>query len=135
MSQSAATRGVDHVGLTVQDLSAAVGFFEEALGFEKIGERPSYPAAFVSDGTVMVTLWQQRTDAQGADFDRFHNLGLHHLALRVPTLVDLHALHARLEARADVTVEFAPEFLGDGPATHMMCAGPSGIRLEFITRP
>ncbi len=29
-------------------------------------------------------------------------------------------------------MEFAPEPLGGGPAKHMMCAIPGGIRVEFI---
>lgn len=135
MESQALTQGVDHVGLTVEDLDLALHFFQDALGFRKLGERPSYPAAFVSDGTVMVTLWQRKTDEPGADFDRFHNIGLHHLALRIPTLEELSSLHDRLAARDDVTIEFAPEFMGEGPTTHMMCYGPSGIRLEFVTRP
>lgn len=132
---SAITQGVDHLGLTVTDLDAAVSFFQEALGFEILGGRPSYPAVFVSDGTVMVTLWAVKEPAAEVAFDRYSNLGLHHMALRVATLDDLDALHERLAQRVDVEIEFAPEPLGSGPATHMMCAGPSGIRIEFIARP
>jgi len=132
---STITQGVDHIGLTVVDLDAAAAFFQEALGFEVLGGRPSYPAIFVSDGTVMVTLWAVKEPETEVGFNRFQNVGLHHLALRVATLVELNALHERFMQRTDVEIEFAPEPLGSGPATHMMCAGPSGIRLEFITRP
>ena len=59
MSESIrATQGIHHAGLTVPDLSAAQRFFTEGLGFETVGEVPDYPAAFVSDGAVMITLWQ-----------------------------------------------------------------------------
>ncbi|MEZ4318705.1 MAG: VOC family protein [Myxococcota bacterium] len=34
------TRGVHHVGLNVLDVEAAAAFFEEALGFERVGGRP-----------------------------------------------------------------------------------------------
>jgi len=59
-------------------------------------------------------------------------IGLHHLALRVADADALTALHEDLAARRDVAIEFAPEPLGDGPARHMMCAIPGGIRLELI---
>jgi len=83
----------------------------------------------------MVTLWAVKEPEAEVGFNRFRNVGLHHAAFRVGTLDELEALHERLAKRPDVEIEFAPEPLGSGPATHMMCAGPSGIRLEFITRP
>jgi hypothetical protein len=44
----------------------------------------------------------------------------------------LDALHARLAARKDVEIEFAPEALGSGPTRHMMTRIPGNIRVEFI---
>jgi len=129
---NAITAGVHHVGLTVSDLEAVKLFFIEALGFEQVGERPAYPAAFVSDGSFMITLWQAEDPANATRFDRRRNIGLHHLALRVSGGDSLDALHDRLAARKDVTVEFAPEHLGDTPTRHMMCRIPSDIRVEFI---
>ncbi|MBT8200325.1 MAG: NUDIX domain-containing protein, partial [Acidimicrobiia bacterium] len=52
------TKGVDHVGLSVLDLTTSRSFFEDCLGWTLIGERSEYPAAYLSDGTAMVTLWQ-----------------------------------------------------------------------------
>ena len=123
------TDGAHHIGLTVRDVQIASAFFVEALGFEVVGGRPAYPAVFVSDGALMVTLWQASTPVVA--FDRRHGLGLHHLALRASG--DLDALHDRLAERADVTVEFSPEPLGTGGARHFMIAGPSGIRLELVS--
>lgn len=127
------TAGVHHVGLTVPDLDAARTFFTEALGFEPVGGKADYPAAFVSDGAVMITLWQAEDPANAAPFDRRRNVGLHHLALRVPDTDALDALHSTLAARRDVSMEFAPEQLGDTPLRHMMCCIPGNIRVEFIT--
>lgn len=126
---SAQTQGIHHAGLTVPSLSAARGFFLEALGFDQVGEIPDYPACFLSDGHIMITLWQAADPASAAPFDRHRNLGLHHLAL---VASDLDALHASLKQRVDVEIEFAPEPLGQGPTRHMMCAIPGGIRVEFI---
>jgi catechol 2,3-dioxygenase-like lactoylglutathione lyase family enzyme len=126
------TRGVHHLGLTVPDLDAARGFFMDTLGFDQVGERPDYPAVFVSDGSVMITLWQAVDPACAVSFDRRNNIGLHHLALRVDSQQALDALHVRLRETAGVSIEFAPEPLRGGPVRHMMCAIPGGVRVEFI---
>jgi catechol 2,3-dioxygenase-like lactoylglutathione lyase family enzyme len=133
MSHSnAVTRGVHHLGLTVADLAATRSFFIDALGFEQVGERPDYPAVFVSDGTVMTTLWQAVEPASAVAFDRKNVIGLHHLALLMPDQQSLDDLHERLAAIDSVDIEFAPEALRDGPVRHMMCAIPGGVRVEFI---
>ena len=125
------TAGAHHVGLTVPELEVAVRFFEEGLGFEKVGEVADYPAAFLSDGSVMITLWQAEEGSDAVPFDRRRNVGLHHLAITVAEN-RLEALHKRLGARKDVDVVFAPEPLGGGPTLHMMTRIPGGIRVEFI---
>ena len=50
-----ATRGLDHVGLSVRHLESSRHFFCNCLGWQVVGERPEYPAAFVSDGELIVT--------------------------------------------------------------------------------
>lgn len=126
------TQGIHHAGLTVPDLTATRAFFEGALGFELVGEVPDYPASFLSDGSVMITLWQAEDPASATPFDRRRNVGLHHFALKVADPAALTKLHSELAVRDDVAVEFAPEPLGGGPTQHMMCAIPGGIRLELI---
>ncbi len=126
------TRGAHHVGLTVPDLDSTRGFFIETLGFEQVGEVPDYPAAFLSDGTLMITLWQAADPATAVAFDRKNVIGLHHLALTVDGSDALDALHERFRGATDVEIEFAPESLGGGATRHMMCYIPSGIRVEFI---
>lgn len=135
MSEKALTIGAHHVGLTVPDLAKARAFFIDTLGFEQVGEKPDYPAVFVSDGTVMITLWQAVDPANAVAFDRKNVIGLHHLALRVPSIEKLGALHANLAGTEGVEIEFAPDSLGGGPVRHMMCTIPGGIRMEFIALP
>lgn len=125
------THGAHHIGLTVPDLDRATAFFVDALGFRRVGEKPDYPAVFVTDGHTMITLWRARDPERAVAFDRRNVIGLHHLALRVGS-ADLDALHERLRATDGVDVEFAPEPLGGGPTRHMMCRMPGGIRLEII---
>ena len=126
------TRGVHHVGLSVPDLDQTRAFFVDKLGFEEIGSVPSYPAVFVSDGQVMLTLWQLAEPEQAVAFDRKRNVGLHHLALAVPSLAALDELHGQLCEVDALEVEFEPEPLGTTGMRHMMCTIPGGIRVEFI---
>lgn len=126
------TLGVNHIGLTVSKLEASAAFFTETLGWRNVGGQPDYPAIFVTDGEAFVTLWQVKNPATAMAFDRGRNVGLHHLALTVESLAALHTLYEKLKDTDGVTIEFAPEFLGQGPTTHMMIRDPSGLRLEFI---
>ena len=126
------TRGIHHVGLTVTDLELSSRFFTDLLGWEVVGGNPDYPAVFLSDGTVMVTLWQAAQPAKANAFDKNSTVGLHHLAIRVPDLDTLETIHQKLLAAGDVMIEFAPEYLREGPTMHMMCYEPGGIRIEFI---
>jgi len=127
--QESRTNGAHHVGLTVPNLPEARDFFVTALGFSQVGEVPDYPAVFVSDGTILITLWQAENPEDAVPFDRRTNIGLHHLALRV---TDLASLVSDLHTRSDVEIEFEPEGLGDTGIQHMMCRIPGNIRLEFI---
>jgi len=126
------TAGAHHVGLTVPDVEAAAAFFTEALGHRRTRDLPDYPAVFVSDASLLITLWQAEDPASAVPFDRRRNLGLHHLALRVAGDPALDALHGELSARPDVAIELGPEPLRGSDIRHMMCRIPGGIRLEFI---
>ncbi|WAC45957.1 VOC family protein [Pseudomonas sp. SL4(2022)] len=64
-------------------------------------------------------------------FDWHANVGLHHLALLVESEAQLEALHRHL-IRSGTRVEFSPDWVKQGPAQHLMCFDPSGIRIEFF---
>ncbi len=123
------TQGAHHIGLAVSRLEETAGFFTRLLGWSEIRRDENYPAIFVSDGTVMVSLWQLDQPSQA--FDRRRNAGLHHVAFRVATRATLAQIH-QIIAQAALKIEFGPELLRQGPAMHMMCYEPSGIRVEFI---
>lgn len=126
------TEGLNHVGLTVKYLDRSVSFFTDTLGWKAVGGDPDYPSVFVTDGNMFVTLWQTTNPDTAIDFDRKNNVGLHHLAITVNSLKALHELHAKFLDVEGLKIEFAPEFMGAGPTTHMMIREPSGNRLEFV---
>jgi catechol 2,3-dioxygenase-like lactoylglutathione lyase family enzyme len=129
------TNGVHHVGLAVPHLDAAVAFFTDALGWKLVAENAEYPSAFVSDGTVTLTLWRVADPATAAKFDRRANVGLHHLALAVRDEAALNAVFERVSRHPGVTVEFAPGPVRVGSdRKHFICAMPGGVRLEFTAR-
>lgn len=124
------THGVHHIGLTVSKLEESAKFFINILGWKEVRRKEEYPAIFVSDGSIMLTLWETK-DLNIVEFDRKKNVGLHHLALTVASTIDLDNIYKKL-IESEVEIEFSPELLGEGPAKHMMCLGPSGLRIELI---
>lgn len=126
--------GVDHLGLTVSNLDASKAFFTDVLGFKTLGNDPAYPAYFLSNNKITITLWRVKNDAKRVEFNRAENVGLHHLALSVESIKKLSELHKHLKMQNNIIIEFAPENLGSGPTQHMMIREPSGNRIEFIAR-
>lgn len=135
MPDTPLTLGVDHIGLAVQNLEASEGFFVNCLGWKKVGGKPEYPSAFVSDGTSVLTLWQVEDPQSCVTFDRQKNVGLHHLALKVADEAALNALFDAVSVWPGVTVEFSPEPSGAGPKIHTMIRDPGGVRVEFAYDP
>jgi catechol 2,3-dioxygenase-like lactoylglutathione lyase family enzyme len=129
------TCGFDHVGLSVRDLAISRKFFCDCLGWRVVGERPDYPAAFVSDGHCVLTLWEVASPDMAIAFDRRANVGLHHLALAVADRAGLDAFYQRVSGWPDVVVEFAPQPSGSGPKVHFVVYEPSGVRVEFTFDP
>eukprot|EP00542_Grammatophora_oceanica_P001760 CAMPEP_0194064598 /NCGR_PEP_ID=MMETSP0009_2-20130614/83480_1 /TAXON_ID=210454 /ORGANISM="Grammatophora oceanica, Strain CCMP 410" /LENGTH=136 /DNA_ID=CAMNT_0038717139 /DNA_START=106 /DNA_END=516 /DNA_ORIENTATION=- len=123
------TTGVSHVGLTVSKYEKSIAFFE-SIGFKQVGGDKSYPSTFLSDGSVMITLWKTQTDTP-EEFDRKTNVGLHHLALKVPSLEALQKAYDTATAVEGVVSEFAPQAIAGMPLHHAMVYDPSGIRIEF----
>jgi catechol 2,3-dioxygenase-like lactoylglutathione lyase family enzyme len=128
------TRGIHHVGLTVPDLDQARAFFCDTLGFDEVGGVPSYPSIFVSDGSVLLTLWRAADPSTARAFDRRANIGLHHLSLAVADNAALGVAWEKVRAHPGVVVDAAPGPIHSGSATqHFLAFIPGGIRIEFAT--
>ena len=124
------TQGTHHIGLTVSRLEESANFFTSLLGWHEVRRNEEYPAIFVSDGKIMLTLWAIKEQPANA-FSKNKNVGLHHVAFQVESEDGLNRIHKTLTENG-ISIEFAPELLRQGPAKHMMCYDPSGIRVEFI---
>jgi catechol 2,3-dioxygenase-like lactoylglutathione lyase family enzyme len=129
MNNTALTNGCHHIGLTVNKLEDSAAFFTECLGWQEVRRDDGYPAIFVSDGKVMVTLWQSKL-LHPPIFDKNH-IGLHHVAFMVDTEEALNTCYQKIKAH-DLKIEFTPELLRGGPAKHMIFYEPSGNRIEII---
>jgi hypothetical protein len=62
-------------------MSRPPGIPETGSGVHVVGSNPSYPAVFLSDSTVTLTLCKVQSEAGPAPFDRKRNVGLQHAAL------------------------------------------------------
>ena len=128
------TRGVHHIGLTVPDLDQARAFFCGVLGFDEVGGVAAYPAIFVSDGAILLTLWRAADPSTARPFDRRCNIGLHHLSLAVADDAALEAAWEKVSAHPGIVVDVAPCPIRAGSATrHFLVFIPGGIRIEFAT--
>ena len=129
------TSGFNHVGLSVTDLEKSTRFFTDTLGWTLSGRDDEYPATFLTDGQMFLTLWRVQNPDEAIAFDRKNNVGLHHLAISVASFEILDELYERVKAVDGVVIEFAPEQAYGGPTRHMMIREPSGNRLEFAHNP
>lgn len=129
MNNTAKTQGCHHIGLSVSKLEETAAFFTGLLDWQEVRRDDDYPAIFVSDGFMMVTLWQSKAESP-REFDK-NNIGLHHVAFMVGSDEILNDCYQKIKNHG-LDIEFSPELLRDGPAKHMICYEPSGIRVELI---
>jgi lactoylglutathione lyase len=77
----------------------------------------------------MITLWQ--TEQDFISFNHRNNVGLHHLAIKVPTLEALSRIYETIVAMDGVKSDFAPYELKGTPLTHAMVFEPSENCIKF----
>ncbi len=131
-------RGIHHLGLTVRDVDASAAWYQEALGFQRIGEFE--PA----DGTrrkiflrhdgldVRLGLTQhQAGDQQPFDETR---VGLDHLAFTVAGRAELDAWAERLSVAGVTHSPVAPANSIPGAAV-LVFRDPDQIQLELFADP
>jgi LAO/AO transport system kinase len=102
--------GVDHVGIAVSDLAAALAFYHDALGLS-VGEVEEVASQRVRAhfvplaGTALELLEATSPDSPIAKFTAKRGPGLHHITLRVD---DVHAALTRLKTAGVRLIDEAP---------------------------
>ena len=113
---------LDHVGIAVQDVEAALSFYRDALGLEVSAPEDvvsqHVQACFVPVGSANLELLRATApESPIAKFVEKRGPGLHHITLRVD---DIHAALAHLRARGVRLVDEQPR------------AGAEGALVAFI---
>jgi methylmalonyl-CoA/ethylmalonyl-CoA epimerase len=125
--------GIDHIGLLVRDIDAALPYFTDRLGFTLISDEFT-PAsggarlAYLDAGNVVLQLVSP-TGANGpiAEHLETHGEGLHHICLAVD---DIDRTIADLTPAADVAVSLG----GRGRKVAFLPARPHGLIMELTER-
>jgi catechol 2,3-dioxygenase-like lactoylglutathione lyase family enzyme len=132
MSTAIAPRVVTgHIGLNVSDLERSVAFYRQAFGFDQLVLSTDGAQRFAflgSDGTPVLTLWEQSRGEFSAATP-----GLHHLSFQVDSVQQVQEVEAVLK-------ELSTVFVHDGVVAHqegvssggIFFTDPDGIRLEVF---
>ena len=101
---------LDHIGIAVSDLAAALAFYRDALGLESRRPRRSRRSACArtscrSGESALELLEATAPDSPIARYIAKRGPGLHHITLRVD---DIHAALAQLKARGVRLVDEQP---------------------------
>jgi methylmalonyl-CoA/ethylmalonyl-CoA epimerase len=101
---------LDHIGIAVKDLAAALAFYRDALGLEIEGseevESQKVRAHFAGVGEARLELLEATApDSPIAKYIDKRGPGLHHITLRVD---DIHGVLAQLKARGVRLIDEAP---------------------------
>ena len=119
---------VDHVGIVVADIEAALPYFVERLGLALVGQE-AQPAtgvrvAYLAAGPTTLQLVQPLGPGPIRDHLDQHGEGLHHLCFAVP---DIGAAVRHLAPEATVEVLVA----GRGRRACFLPERPFGVRIEL----
>jgi len=120
--------GVGHVVLKVRDLDRSVAFYQDVLGFRKVGEIPGRMAFFTATGENHHDL---AVMAVGADAPAPHprGVGLYHVAIRLGSEEDVRKAYRALAAAGAHIVGSSDH----GVSKSLYLTDPDGIELELYS--
>lgn len=129
---------IDHVAVVVDDMSAALNFWQNALGLPLEGtesnEHEAVDIAFLPVGESRIELLKPTTDDSGiAKYLAKRGAGLHHLCLAV---ADIEAAMAQIVARGVQMINETPRQREDGTRyafVHPKSTG--GVMVELYELP
>ena len=128
------TFSIDHLGIAVRSLDAALGFYEKQLGLEvalrETVEHERVRVAMLPAGGPRIELLEATgPDSVIAKFIEKRGEGLHHVAIKVP---DLEATIRRLKASGARLLNDPRQGAGGHLYVFVHPASTGGVLLELI---
>lgn len=138
-----ANAALHHIALTVRDLDASVGWYEQVFGVKYQMDAPHEggTARVLADQTFSLVIVLHRHDASTGETFLESRTGLDHVGLGVPTRDDLVAWQSHLEehgvARADAADRpLTQSAIADEPyGSVLVFRDPDNIQLELFAPP
>ena len=122
-------RHVDHVAITVNDMTRSIKFYTEKLGFTitRSSETPSMKTVFVGKGLVQLELFAlKQGSAKAVPELQRDEIGIKHIAFNV---TDLDTLIKEFKEKG---VVFISEIQQAGTRRHIFFKDPDGITLQLL---
>jgi methylmalonyl-CoA epimerase len=125
---------IDHLGIAVRSLDAALGFYEQQLGFavslrETVEVEKVHVAMLPAGGPRIELLEASEPDSVIAKFIEKRGEGLHHVAVKVP---DLAATVERLKAHGARLLNEPRAGAGGHLYVFVHPSSTGGVLLELI---
>jgi glyoxylase I family protein len=120
---------VDHVAITVKDMTRSIKFYTEKLGFTitRSSETPSMKTVFVGRGQVQLELFAlKQGSAKPVPELQQDEIGIKHIAFNV---TDLDTLIKEFKEKG---VVFISEIRQAGTRRHIFFKDPDGITLQLL---
>ena len=126
--------GIDHLGIAVRSLDAALGFYEKQLGFpvslrETVAQEKVHVAMLPAGDSRIELLEASESDSVIAKFIEKRGEGLHHIAVKVP---DLAAMVERLKAHGARLLNEPRAGAGGHLYVFVHPSSTGGVLLELI---
>lgn len=123
--------GIAHIHITVNNLKAAIPFYEKVLGF--MGLQPAVKAdwgTYMVGGRTAIAITRSTPENRAHAFDQMR-IGLHHICFRARAREDIDALHEYLKD-IGAKIVHPPEEGSWAPGYYsILFEDPDGIRLEM----
>jgi methylmalonyl-CoA/ethylmalonyl-CoA epimerase len=125
---------VDHIGIVVRDIEAALKVYQTALGLplretRELGDQ-EVKVAFLPVGESNVELVQPTSEGSGvAKYLAKRGEGVHHICIKVE---DIEATLARLEAHDVQLIDREPRQGAHGRVAFVHPKGTHGVLIELI---
>jgi len=129
---------IDHIGIVVQDIEAALKVYRDALGLElaktELVPEQQVKIAFLPTGESEIELVQPTTDDSGvARYLARRGEGIHHICLEVD---DIEAALAQVAATGMELIDKTPRTGSDGQKLAFVHPKSAhGVLIEFYERP